>query len=244
MRKAENGEARRIIDAAAAVAVDIDEGEIADWWGRLVAEPTIHLRAGACRQRAKQCTRETEVPPGGLVRGNHELWTTSDEGPGVLRGAVLYERLVRIAHPRGVLTPEDPYPVVELPEGPVLVAPLFLPYDYSFRPPHVGRDEVVARARETAAACSDEWMLHPELFPDRESWCAARNADAVDQLASSPADLPKVLVNHSSARGAARRAAAHPPLHPLVRDPKDPQLAPPIQRVGRRLRPSPHPGIH
>ena len=51
MRKAENGEARRIIDAAAAVAVDIDEGEIADWWGRLVAEPTIHLRAGACRQR-------------------------------------------------------------------------------------------------------------------------------------------------------------------------------------------------
>ena len=87
-------------------------------------------------------------------------------------------------------------------------------------------------------------MLHPELFPDRESWCAARHADAVDQLASSPADLSKVLVNHSSARGAARRAAAHPPLHPLVRDPKDSQLAPPVQSVGRRLRPSPHPGGH
>lgn len=59
-------------------------------------------------------------------------------------------------------------------------------------------------------------MLHPEPFPDPESWCAARHADAVDQLASSPADLPKVLVNHSSARGAARHAAAHPPLHPLL----------------------------
>lgn len=25
---------------------------------------------------------------------------------------------------------------------------------------------------------------------------------------------------------------------------KDPQLAPPVQRVRRRLRPSPHPGVH
>lgn len=46
MRKAENCEARRIIDAAAAVAVGIDEGEIADWRGRLVAEPPItYVRA-------------------------------------------------------------------------------------------------------------------------------------------------------------------------------------------------------
>ena len=34
--------------------------------------------------------------------------------------------------------------------------------------PHVGHDEVVRWARETAAVCSDEWVLHPEPFPDRD----------------------------------------------------------------------------
>jgi len=129
------------------------------------------------------------------VPGNHELWTVPDAAP-QLGGVALYERLVRIARSRGVLTPEDSYPVVELRDGPVLIAPLFLLYDYSFRPRHVGRDEVVPWARETGAVCSDELMLHPDPFPDRDSWCAARCRDAAARLASYPADLPKILVNH------------------------------------------------
>ena len=149
-------------------------------------------RLGWCFRRLTPKFRQVVWVP-----GNHELWTTADEGAGGLRGVALYEWLVRIARRHGVLTPEDPYPVVELPEGPVLVAPLFLLYDYSFRPPHVGRDEVVGWAREAAAVCSDEWVLHPEPFPDRDSWCAARCADTAARLASHPAaDLPKVLVNH------------------------------------------------
>ena len=129
------------------------------------------------------------------VPGNHELWTVPNANLR-LGGVALYERLVQIARARGVLTPEDAYPVVELRDGPVLIAPLFLLYDYSFRPGHVRREEVVRWARETGAACSDELMLHPDPFPDRDSWCAARCRDAATRLGSYPADLPKILVNH------------------------------------------------
>ncbi len=129
------------------------------------------------------------------VPGNHELWTTPNATHG-LRGVALYEQLVQIARSHGVLTPEDPYPVVEHRAGSVLIAPLFLLYDYSFRPRYVRRDEVVGWARETGAACADEMMLHPDPFPDRESWCAARCKDTATRLASYPADLPKVLINH------------------------------------------------
>ena len=129
------------------------------------------------------------------VPGNHELWTLPSADP-QLGGVALYEHLVAIARSHGVLTPEDPYPVVELPDGPALIAPLFLLYDYSFRPRHIPRDRVVRWARETGAVCSDEWMLSPDPFPDRDSWCAARCEDAATRLAAHPADLRKVLINH------------------------------------------------
>ena len=129
------------------------------------------------------------------VPGNHELWTVPRAAPR-LAGVALYEQLVEIARRHGVLTPEDPYQVVEHRDGPVLVVPLFLLYDYSFRPAHVRRDAVVSWAREESAVCSDEVMLHPAPFPDRESWCAARCEDAAARLAACPADLPKVLINH------------------------------------------------
>ena len=62
------------------------------------------------------------------VPGNHELWTIPDRAPG-LRGVALYEHLVGIARSHRVLTPEDPWPVVEHPDGPVLIAPLLLLFD-------------------------------------------------------------------------------------------------------------------
>ena len=129
------------------------------------------------------------------VPGNHELWTVPGTAP-VLRGVALYERLVGIARAHGVLTPEDPYPVVEHHSGRVLIAPLFLLYDYSFRPRQVPRDQVVRWARETGAVCSDEYLLHPDPFPDRDSWCAARCESAAARLAACPAEIPKVLINH------------------------------------------------
>ena len=127
--------------------------------------------------------------------GNHELWTVPGRDP-ELRGVALYERLIAIARSHGVLTPEDPYEVVEHEAGRVLLAPLFLLYDYSFRPRHIARGEVVRWARETGSVCSDEYLLHPDPFPDRESWCAARCEAAAARLAAAPSGIPKVLINH------------------------------------------------
>ena len=127
--------------------------------------------------------------------GNHELWTLPHPAP-ALRGVALYERLVTIARDHGVLTPEDPYPVVEHRDGSVLIAPLFLLYDYTFRPRHVRRAEVVRWARETGAVCTDEYVLHPDPFPDPDSWCAARCEATAARLAACPVGVPKVLINH------------------------------------------------
>ncbi len=129
------------------------------------------------------------------VPGNHELWTVPGR-TGELRGVALYDKLVEVARCHGVITPKDPYPVFPHPTGSVLIAPLFLLYDYSFRPSSVGDDEVIAWARQGHSVCSDEYLLHPDPFPDRATWCAALCAEAAARLEAHPPGLPKVLINH------------------------------------------------
>ena len=129
------------------------------------------------------------------VPGNHELWTRPGRAGG-LRGVALYERLVEIARRHEVITPEDPWPVFPHPTGDVLVAPLFLLYDYSFRPGDVRAEDVVQWARMDNSVCADEHLLHPDPFADRAAWCAERCTKAAARLDACPAHLPKVLVNH------------------------------------------------
>lgn len=127
--------------------------------------------------------------------GNHEMWTTGG-GAREPRGERLLHELVRIARRHGVLTPMDPYPVFEHPAGDIMIVPLFLLYDYSFRPDHVRAEDVVRWARERRNVCADEFWLHPDPYPDRASWCAALCELALGRLEAAPRDIPKVLVNH------------------------------------------------
>ncbi|PKK15951.1 metallophosphoesterase [Thermomonospora sp. CIF 1] len=128
--------------------------------------------------------------------GNHELWTAPGEDQ-ELRGEKRYRYLVEMCRTLGVLTPEDPYAVWEGPGGPVTIAPLFLLYDYTFRPDGAStKEEGLAIAYETGVVCTDEMLLHPDPYPDRESWCAARIAETERRLAQRPQGLPTVLVNH------------------------------------------------
>ncbi|MFG2890844.1 metallophosphoesterase family protein [Streptomyces sp. NPDC048248] len=130
------------------------------------------------------------------VPGNHELWTPAQD-PVQLRGVERYEHLVAVCRELGVLTPEDPYPVWEGADGPVVIAPLFLLYDYTFRPPGVTtKTEALAVAHEAGVMCTDELFLHPDPYPTRESWCRARVAATEARLAAVPEELPTVLVNH------------------------------------------------
>jgi 3',5'-cyclic AMP phosphodiesterase CpdA len=128
--------------------------------------------------------------------GNHELWTHRDD-PVQLRGEQRYRHLVELCRSLGVVTPEDPYPVWYGPGGPVTVAPLFVLYDYTFRPSGTNtKEEALAKAYETGVVCTDETLLHPDPYRDRDSWCRVRLAESERRLADRDPDLPVVLVNH------------------------------------------------
>jgi 3',5'-cyclic AMP phosphodiesterase CpdA len=130
------------------------------------------------------------------VPGNHELWTRTRD-PVPLRGEARYRHLVEACRELGVLTPEDPFAVWTGADGPVTVAPLFVLYDYSFLPDGAGTpEEGLDIARQAGVICTDEHLLHPDPYPDRAAWCAARIAESERRLAACDPDLPTVLVNH------------------------------------------------
>jgi 3',5'-cyclic AMP phosphodiesterase CpdA len=139
------------------------------------------------------------------VPGNHELWTPPRD-PVTLRGVERYQHLVDFCRRIGVVTPEDPYPVWTGAGGPIVVVPLFLLYDYTFRlPGFTSKDEAMAHAREVGVICTDEMLLHPDPYPSREAWCDARVRETERRLAELDPDIPTMLVNH----------------FPLVRKPTD-----------------------
>lgn len=128
--------------------------------------------------------------------GNHELWTPQDE-PDAARGEQRYQQLVRLCRDLGVLTPEDPYPVWHGEGGPVVIAPLLLLYDYSFRPDGCAtKAESLAYAHSTGIVCTDEYLLHPDPYPTIDDWCRARVELTERRLAACDPQLPTVLVNH------------------------------------------------
>ena len=128
--------------------------------------------------------------------GNHELWTRPSSG--AARGVHLYAELVALCRERGVLTPEDPYPLWQGEGGPHRIAPLFLLYDYTFVPPDVAPERAVEWAVEAGILCADEYLLHSDPFPSRAAWCEARCLATEQRLEQALAidDHPLVLINH------------------------------------------------
>jgi 3',5'-cyclic AMP phosphodiesterase CpdA len=133
--------------------------------------------------------------------GNHELWTTTNDAV-QLRGEERYRHLVDLCRRLGVATPEDEYLVWTGPGGPLTIAPLFVLYDYTFRPAGTTtKEEALAAAHEAGIVCTDEYFLHPDPYPSRDAWCHARIAYTERRLAA--VEHRTVLVNH----------------YPLVREP-------------------------
>ncbi len=130
------------------------------------------------------------------VPGNHDLWTHPRD-PVQIGGEQRYLHLVEYCRSLGVLTPEDPFPQWHGPGGPVTIVPLFLLYDYSFRPEGARtKADGLARAYATGVVCNDEKWLQPDPYPSREAWCQARVAQTQRRLASLDPDVATVLVNH------------------------------------------------
>jgi 3',5'-cyclic AMP phosphodiesterase CpdA len=137
------------------------------------------------------------------VPGNHELWTRPKD-PIQLRGERRYRYLVEICRGLDVITPEDPYPIWRGPGGPVRIVPLFLLYDYTFRPPGTATKEAaLARAYAAGVVCTDEMLLYPDPYPTREDWCEGRIAETERRLVAAGTEFPMLFVNH----------------YPLVREP-------------------------
>lgn len=129
------------------------------------------------------------------VPGNHELWTLPGDGL-ELRGDARYRRLVEICRQHGVVTPEDPYVIWPGEPKPHLLAPLFLLYDYSFRPNEIAADRALAWAAEARLVCADEHYLHYDPHPSRGHWCALRCQESATRLTREREGLPTVLINH------------------------------------------------
>ncbi|MGH3164808.1 MAG: metallophosphoesterase, partial [Trebonia sp.] len=130
------------------------------------------------------------------VPGNHELWTLKSDRV-QLRGEARYRHLVAMCRRLGVVTPEDPFPVWPGADGPVVVVPLFVLYDYSFRPPGATtKQEGLALAYESGIVCSDEAVLYPDPYPSRDAWCHARVESTERRLARLRPGTRTVLVSH------------------------------------------------
>ncbi len=129
------------------------------------------------------------------VPGNHELWTMPSEQP-QLKGEARYQRLVSLCRGYGALTPEDPYPRWPGPGPERVIVPMFLGYDYTFRPEHVPVDKALEWAGEDDLLCTDEVLLHPEPHASRAAWCAARVASTRARLEALPPNCATVLINH------------------------------------------------
>lgn len=138
------------------------------------------------------------------VPGNHELWTRPDD-PLNLRGEARYRYLVDHCRSMGVVTPEDPFVTWEGAAGPVVIAPLFLLYDYSFHAPSLTKEMALEVAERAGIVCTDEFVLHPDPYPSREAWCRARLEQTAARLDAVPQNMPTVLINH----------------YPLVREPTE-----------------------
>lgn len=173
------------------------------------------LVAGDVGEHVEDVRRALELLAGRFAKvvwtpGNHELWTPPGD-PVRLRGEERYEHLVRLCRELGVVTPEDPFPVWEGPGGPVAIAPLFVLYDYSFRPAGArSAAEALAIAERAGVMCTDEFMLHPDPHPSRDAWCRARLEITEARLADVPPELPTVLVNHFPLVREPTRVLRHP----------------------------------
>jgi 3',5'-cyclic AMP phosphodiesterase CpdA len=128
--------------------------------------------------------------------GNHELWT-NDQDPVQLRGNARYKALVQMCQNNDILTPEDEFAVWPGPTGPLTIAPVFQLYDRSWLAPGTStKKESLEYAYRTGVVCADEIMLHPDPYPDRESWCDARLRESERRLSALGADTKTVLVSH------------------------------------------------
>lgn len=173
-------------------------GEFPDDWLIVagdVGESAAHLEL-ALRELTPRFQQVLWTP------GNHELWSPRHATERT-RGEPRYDELVEICRRLGAISPEDPYP--RWPDDPdTFIAPMFLLYDYTFRPDGaLTKEQGLELAYDKGIVCRDEALLHPDPHASIEEWCWARIEATQRRLAARDPALPVVFLTH----------------YPLVREP-------------------------
>ncbi|MBF0118095.1 MAG: metallophosphoesterase [Desulfobacterales bacterium] len=128
------------------------------------------------------------------VPGNHDLWSGIS---GIQeKGINKYQKLVEICHEFGTLTPEDPYVLWQGDGEQHYLVPLFLLYDYSFRPVYITEHMAVDWAKAAGIICTDEYYLDPIPYSSKIEWCYSRLEYSEKRLKKLPENIPKILINH------------------------------------------------
>lgn len=95
--------------------------------------------------------------------------------------------------------------------GPLTIVPLFLLYDYSFRPDGTrSKAEALALAYETGVVCSDEAVLYHDPYPGRDAWCHTRVEGTERRLTALRPGTRTVLVSHFPLTRAPTRVLKYP----------------------------------
>lgn len=170
--------------------------------------------AGDVSERADHLTLALDVLTSRFARviwtpGNHDLWITPGSTART-RGEDRYRELVEICRRFGATTPEDDY--LEWPGAlGTYIVPMFLLFDYTFRPPEIEVDDAVNWARSRGVVSGDERMLATDPWPTIPAWCEARCAETERRLTSLPDNARTVLINHWPLRYDLSRPPRVPP---------------------------------
>lgn len=128
------------------------------------------------------------------VPGNHELWLV-ESGRESKSSQSKYQDLIELARSFGVLTPEDPWEI--FPATGHLIVPLNTLYDYSYRPDHVSREDVINWAAEQDCVCSDEILIKTHGSQGIEQWSAELCDQAEIRFQNElPEGVKTILINH------------------------------------------------
>jgi|SRR5579883_3302747 len=124
--------------------------------------------------------------------GNRELRARPGEQVGELR----YNELVQICRSYRVATPEDSYLEWPAAQERLVIVPLFLLYDYGFRPSEIPEEEAVSWANAQGVSTPDEEEIQTIAFQSKPDWCRHRVAQTKSRLEALSSSTRTILVNH------------------------------------------------